>query len=302
MGEIYVSYEYWFAAGQLILAMVGMGATLTLADFKDIAKEPRAVFIGTSIQFVLPPLIAYSFISLFDLHVGVAIGLALLAAIPGGTTSNVFTYFARGNVPLSISITGITTLGCLVFTPFVLGLLIIEHLPSDFVMPTQQIISDICFTLLLPLYVGMLILKFMPKYADTISKWCIRGALLGILFIIVGSASAGRLNLSVFGSTNVMIVCCFIITLLIGSVLLTKFLGLSKPDRIAVDVELVVRNVNLALLIKASMFPASALLLQDIGDMVLFTALLFGGIQMLIAGVIILKCRKSSTTDMVTNN
>jgi len=89
--------------------MVGMGATLTVNDFKDVLREPKAVFTGTLVQFLVPPLLAYGFITFLNMHIGVAIGLALIAAIPGGTTSNVFTLFAKGNVPLSISITGVTT-------------------------------------------------------------------------------------------------------------------------------------------------------------------------------------------------
>jgi len=160
MGELYIAYEYWFAAFQLILAMLGMGATLTVGDFKDVVKEPKAVTFGTTIQMALVPLVAYFFINAVGIVGGVAVGIALVAAIPGGTTSNIFTYFARGNVPLSISITAITTLACLITTPVVLGLLITQYLPANFTMPTAQIVKEIALTLLLPLIIGMALLQF----------------------------------------------------------------------------------------------------------------------------------------------
>jgi len=100
MGAIYLQYEYWFAAIQLILAMLGMGATLTIGDFKSVLSEPKAFGVGTLIQILLIPLIALLFINTTNLVGGVAVGIALIAAIPGGTTSNIFTYMAKGNIPL----------------------------------------------------------------------------------------------------------------------------------------------------------------------------------------------------------
>ena len=286
VGEIYIKYEYWFAAFQLIFAMFGMGATLTLGDFKDVLREPRAVSFGSSIQLLLVPAVAFLFILLTDMNPGVAIGIALIAAIPGGTTSNIFTYMARGNVPLSISITGLTTLACLLSTPMILGLLITDYLPTDFAMPTGKIINDIALTLLLPLIVGMLVLRSLPKHAGWISKWSIRASLLGILMIVVGSASAGRLDIEAFGSQNMLLVTGFIVILVIASWIASKLLSLAKPDSTAIEMEVIVRNVNLGVLIKASMFPAAAGA-NSIGDMVLFSLLLYAGLQMLVAAAII---------------
>ncbi|MFT6046301.1 MAG: BASS family bile acid:Na+ symporter [Arenicella sp.] len=295
MGAIYIEYEYWFAAFQLILAMFGMGATLTISDFKDVMREPRPVSFGTLIQLAMVPLAAYLFISVSSIAGGAAVGIALIASIPGGTTSNIFTYMARGNVPLSISITGVTTITCLITTPLILGVLITEYLPSDFAMPTEQIISDIALTLLLPLMIGMFCLKILPHHAAWISKWSIRGSLFGILMIVVGSLSAGRLDIAVFGVNNVLLVCIFIALLTGLSWLAARILRLRRPDCTAIEMEVVVRNVNLGVLIKASMFPAVANGNNLIGDMVLFTLLLYGSLQMLIAALIIFNRRRSIT-------
>ncbi|WP_439107927.1 hypothetical protein [Congregibacter sp.] len=96
MGELYVEYEYWVAVFQLVMVMLGMGATLTLTHFRDVLASPRAFTIGTVIQLALVPLIAYLCIWALGAVGGVAAGVALIAAIPGGTTSNIFTFFARG--------------------------------------------------------------------------------------------------------------------------------------------------------------------------------------------------------------
>lgn len=292
MADIYIANEYWFAAFQLTFAMFGMGATLTVSDFSDVLKQPKSVSFGTLVQLLVVPLSAFLFIWCFGVAGGVAIGIALLAAIPGGTTSNIFTYMAKGSSPLSISITAITTLACLITTPLILSALISDYLPADFSMPTQQIVSDIALTLLLPLIVGMLVLRFLPNQAQIISKWSIRASLFGIFLIILGSSLAGRIDTQAFGSNNMLLILGFTVLMVIIGYILPKTLSLLKGDIVAIQMEVLVRNVNLGVLIKASMFPVIAEGDNSIGDMVLFSVLLYGAIQMIFAGLIIFYQRK----------
>lgn len=293
MGAFYVEYEYWFAVFQLVMAMFGMGATLSLRDFRDVVREPKSVSIGLAVQIVLVPLAAFVFLRALGVGDGVAIGLALIAAIPGGTTSNIFTFFARGNSALSISITGLTTLACLLTTPLILTLLISDSLPADFSMPTGQIVTEIGFTLLLPLGLGMLYLYLYPRTAVAVSKWCIRASLLGILLIVIGSIAAERLNLEVFGMGNVMLVVFFALLLMTTGWLAPRMFGLSRADSTAIEFEVIVRNTNLGVLLKASLFPASAGATAQLGDSVLFTLLLYGGLQLAVAPVMIKLYRPS---------
>lgn len=287
MGAFYIEYEYWVAAFQLVMAMFGMGATLTARDFRDVVREPRSVTLGLTVQLLLVPLAAYLFLTTLSVSGGVAIGLALIAAIPGGTTSNIFTFFARGNSALSISITGLTTLACLLTTPLILATLISDSLPADFTMPTGQIVTEIALTLLLPLALGMLYLYMYPRSATTVSKWCIRASLLGILLIVLGSITAGRLNLEAFGMDNVKLVVFFILALIATGWLMPRLFRLSRPDSTAIEFEVIVRNTNLGVLLKASLFPASAAATSQLGDSVLFTVLLYGGLQLMVAPVLI---------------
>lgn len=287
MGDFYVSYEYWFAAVQLVLAMLGMGATLTGRDFRDVVAEPLAVTVGTLVQLVAVPVTAFLFLRFVGVSEGVAVGIALIAAIPGGTTSNIFSFLARGNAALSISITGITTLACLITTPLILSVLVSQYLPVDFSMPTAQIIREIALTLLLPLAAGMLYLYLYPRSAATLSKWSIRGSLLGIVLIVVGSASAGRLDAEAFGGDNMLLVALFSALLALMGYLVPRVLGLSRPDATAIEFEVIVRNVNLGVLIKAALFPAAVSATAALGDMVLFTLLLYGALQMLLSAPII---------------
>lgn len=287
MGHFYVQYEYWFATFQLVMAMLGMGATLSSRDFGDVVREPKSVSLGLIIQIVVVPLIAFTFLKGLGVEGGVAVGIALIASIPGGTTSNIFTFFARGNSALSISITGLTTLACLLTTPVILTLLVSDNLPANFSMPTGQIMIEIALTLLLPLALGMLYLYFYPVPAATVSKWSIRASLLGIAFIVIGSASAGRLNLEAFGMDNIQLVLLFTLSLVVTAWLAPRLFRLSRADSTALEFEVIVRNTNLGVLLKASLFPASAMATAELGDTVLFTLLFYGGLQLLIAPVLI---------------
>ncbi len=283
MATFYIEHEYWFAVFQLVLAMLGMGATLTLRDFKEILFEPKAVTSGSLIQLLLVPAVAFMFIHAFGIAGGVAFGIALIAAIPGGTTSNIFTHFARGNVALSITITALTTIACLVTTPLILEFLIAQYMPDDFIMPRGQIMTEIALNLLLPLAAGMVYLRLFPRSAATFSKWCVRGSLLGIILIVFGSSMSGRLDVSTFGVDNMFTIILLILVLAVSSWLICRTLRLSSIDSTAIDMEVVVRNINLGIMLKASLFPAVVGEPDPVGDMVLFSLLFYGVVQMMIA-------------------
>ncbi|WP_281649028.1 bile acid:sodium symporter [Parendozoicomonas sp. Alg238-R29] len=288
MGAFYIQHEYWFSVFQLVTAMIGMGATLTLRDFRELLLEPKAVASGIGIQLIIVPMIALAFITIFGLVGGIAVGLALIAAIPGGSTSNIFTHFAQGNIALSVAITAVTTLGCLITAPLILELLVSSYMPGDFVMPKVQIMKEIALVLLLPLALGMLYLRFLPNSAATFSKWCVRISLFGLLMIVVGASVSGRLDLKAFGLNNISLVVVFILAMALISWLISwGVLKLSYRDATAVDMEVVVRNINLGLMVKVLLFPAIIGQEDPIGDVVLLTLLLYGGLQIFAAGGLI---------------
>jgi BASS family bile acid:Na+ symporter len=287
MVDFYLQNEYWFAAVQLALAMFGMGATLTVRDFREVMLEPKAVSIGMLVQLLAVPLLAWAFIASADISTGVLIGIALIAAIPGGTTSNIFTYLTGGNAPLSISITALTTLACLLTTPLILNLLVSNYMPADFSMPAQQIATEIGIYLLLPLILGMLVYQFAPDRAPLLSKWAVRASLFTIVLIVAGSTASGRLDFSAFQTSDLLVFGLFIALLSATGALVAKLTGLNLPDVTAIEMEVVVRNINLGLLINASLFPAASSADSGIGNLVLFTLLLYGGLQLALGTVLI---------------
>lgn len=296
MFEFYLQYEYWFAAIQLGLAMLGMGATLAVSDFFKVLAAPKAVFIGLVLQLCAVPLLALLFISVFGLGSGIAIGIALIASIPGGTTSNVFTYLAGGNTPLSITITGICTLACLLTTPYILQWLTASSMPENFSMPVGQIAFEIGVCLLIPLFLGMLIHRYAIKSSVWVAKWGVRASLFVILLIVIGASGSGRMDIDAFGGLNVAYVLGFTALLLVVGASVPRLLGLTNRDSTAIEMEVVVRNTNLGILVNASLLPTIDGVVSNTGSTVLFALLLYGGMQLLLAIPFVLRNRKHNVS------
>lgn len=278
MGELYVRYEYYLAALQLAFAMFGMGAMQSFRDFQDVAREPRAVAVGTGIQLLAVPLVAAAYIATFDLPVGIVVAVALLASIPGGTISNVLTFLSQGNAPLSISITGVTTVACLVTTPLILDLLVGEHVGPDFRMPAGQIAFDITCFLLSPLICGMLVNRLRPRTALRLARPAIRISVSIIALMVVGAAMAGRMDREILGPANLAWMFGFFCAIAAVGALLPHLFRLERSDRIAIEIEVMVRNINLAVMIAATLVAAG----RPWAELALMAAFLYGGYQTLI--------------------
>ena len=120
--QLLYAHDQILLALMIFIIMLGMGASLTMDDFRAVIRAPRGVFIGFLSQFGLMPFIAFSLATVLGFHPAFAISLILIGSLPGGTTSNMFTYFARGSVALSISMTTASTLLALLMMPVLLKL------------------------------------------------------------------------------------------------------------------------------------------------------------------------------------
>ncbi len=165
-------------AVMIFVIMFGMGASLTINDFKAIVKSPKGVLIGFLSQFGLMPLIAFGLSMSLGLDPAFAIALILIGSLPGGTTSNMFTYFSRGSVALSISMTTASTILALFMMPILLQVYtggFIDQISAslqagepgaEFVIPTGNIISSLVLVLV-PVLMGMFLKKKSADWAKT---------------------------------------------------------------------------------------------------------------------------------------
>ena len=172
----------------LALIMLGLGLGLKLSDFIRVIKNPKDFTIGFLCQLILLPVVAFNIVLLLKLPIELALGLMIIAAAPGGVTSNVLTKFANGDVALSISLTAIISLLSIISVPFIVftsaDLLGVENLSSDISM--TGIALKMALVVTLPVIIGMIIRHFAENFIS--SNISLVNKVTGILFIIVFAA------------------------------------------------------------------------------------------------------------------
>lgn len=305
MGDLFVEHEYSITFTQLAMAMFAMGATLRVADFRAVVVLPRSFLTGLAAQMVLVPVLAYGLLRALDLEPGLAIGLAIIAAVPGGTVSNVFTYAGKGDVPLSIALTAVTSLACVLTVPFVLEWLVGAYVPPDFSLPRGRIALEIVVTLLVPLGIGMAVLRRWPDRAPGLSRLALVATTVLIGVIVVGSATAGRLDVEAMGFANLAVVGGFALLFAAVGVAATVAMRRPLPDLTAIAVETTVRNTNLGLLVRTSVF-GSALAGgaplpggDPVADLALFTVLAYAGLSIALVMPLLVFGRRSAPSSSV---
>ena len=150
----------------LALIMLGLGMSLTIQDFLRVLKVPKDFLVGFICQLILLPLIAFSLIKLLNTPIELALGVMLIAAAPGGVTSNVLTKFANGDVALSISLTAIISLISIISVPFIV-FLSIDLLNIDYVIKDISMLAislKMFFVVTIPVIMGMLIRHFAKNF------------------------------------------------------------------------------------------------------------------------------------------
>jgi len=146
----------------LALLMLGLGLGLTIPDFQRVAKQPKDFFVGFVCQVILLPIIALTLIIIFQTPIELALGVMIIAAAPGGVTSNVLTKFANGDVALSVTLTAIVSLLSIISVPIIVlqsaDFLNISYLTKDISMISISL--KMFFVVTVPVIVGMIIRKF----------------------------------------------------------------------------------------------------------------------------------------------
>ena len=182
----------WFSGGMipagLGLIMLGMGLTLTPADFTPVLRTPGLVLLGVVLQFTVMPLLGWSLANGFHLPVPFAVGLMLVANCPGGTASNVVTYLAKGDVPLSVCMTACSTLLAVLVTP----LLTLWLAGSRIEVNGWGLFWSTVQVVILPIAVGVMLNRFLPKRTAAIATFSPLVAVFFIVLIVSSIVGAGR--------------------------------------------------------------------------------------------------------------
>lgn len=281
MFSIYPHIEYPLAATQLILAMSGMGATLTLQQFRAILWRPHPVVLVLLLQYIAFPVLAAIVAQVAGLPPAIALGMVLMNAVPSGSFTNVFTYLGQGHVTLSIVMTCASTAVCFITTPLVIDALTAMDLPNGFRIPLDKTLYPVVMFLVLPLLGGMLIARYWSKLAHHFAKWAVRASLVPLTMIVVGALGSGRIDVTEYGLGIPVLLILFIFASLILTRRLAFWIGYNWADAFTMGIEVAVRNGNLAIALVASLFPATAKG-NSIGRGVFYVTLFYAGATMVI--------------------
>ncbi|NBV00857.1 MAG: transporter [Burkholderiaceae bacterium] len=169
----------------MMVIMLGMGASLTWRDFLIAFRKPKGVIVGLVCQYGIMPFLGFALAMILDLPPAVAVGLILMGCMPGGTTSNIFTYFSKGVLALSIMMTSVSTLVALIMVPATLAFYSgLAGFSGDYTIPAANV-AQVLVVLLVPTIIGMVLRKLNPNIGATLE---LIGGIFGIgviLFLIV---------------------------------------------------------------------------------------------------------------------
>ena len=269
----------------LFFVMVGMGLTLTFKDFALVFTKPRGIILGEILQFGLMPLLAFALGHLLGFYRDypfIFVGMILITAIPGGVTSNLMTYYAKGDLALSISLTSFSTVLSIVFTPLLLALYCVNM--PDVNIPVQMVVQTILILVIIPLAVGMSVRGRWPKLADKTTPFFSALGIIALLALIVAGVLS---NIHVFTDTArygvKFYTTVFALTMLgmIFGIAAAKLVKINNYQTRAISLETGLRNSALAMTI--------ALLIQDaMGDFYssMFVTSGIFGLTMYLSGII----------------
>jgi bile acid:Na+ symporter, BASS family len=253
--------QNYILLGVLCVMVYAVSLDLKLADFHYVIKHPRAVVAGLIAQFVLLPWATLGLTLMLDLPASVEAAMILVACCPGGALSNVITYFGRGNLALSLSISAVSNLAALVLTPLNFTQLVALN-PETAVwarsisLNPQDLATSLVLVLALPMTAAILTRRFSPKLADKIRKPLENLALAALLVFIVG-AVAGQWKTFVIEIGRTLPIVIFHNAMGLGLGYLAALSSqLPSKDSRAVVVESGMQNSGLALGIIATQFNA----------------------------------------------
>ena len=224
------------------VVMFGMGLTLNLRDFKIVFSQPKDVMIGCLAQFTVMPLLAWGLAKAFQLDEALALGVVLVGCCPGGTASNVITYLAKGDLALSVGMTGVSTLLAPFMTPLLTWALAGKSVNVDIV----GMLLSILWVVILPIVVGLIVKWIWPKFTEAATDYLPAFSSIAIAFIVAIIIAANANKLMAGGLIIVLVVMLHNIFGLSLGYLIGRLLGLSAPKQRAISIEVGMQNSGLA--------------------------------------------------------
>jgi BASS family bile acid:Na+ symporter len=233
--------------------MLGLGLSLTIADFKRVIVYPKAVAIGLSCQMLILPAACLGIAHAFDLGPELAVGLMLLAASPGGATANLFSHLAKGDVALNITLTAVNSVLSLITLPLIINFSLEHFLGEGRSIPLQasKVISVVA-VVLIPVAIGMLIRSRKPLIADRMDRPVRIISAVFLLLIIASAIIKERARIGAhFQDVGLAALAFNLASMTIGYVI-PRLLRVERRQAIAIGMEIGIHNGTLAIAIASS--------------------------------------------------
>ena len=258
----------------LFIIMLGMGLSLVIDDFKRVFQFPKAAAIGLINQLIMLPFIGYVLATYSGLPPELAVGLMILAACPGGVTSNLISHLAKGDTALSISLTAISSIVSIITIPLIINFAIDHFMGGGLITkpPTKQIVLSIVAITVLPVSIGMLIRSKKEAFALRMDKPVrIFSAVFLLIIIVAAIIKEKQVLIDYFGQVWMAALGLNVATMLLGF-LSAKLLRLSLPQSITISIESGIQNGTLALVIVTTFLENSQMSITP----AIYSLLMFG--------------------------
>jgi bile acid transporter len=280
----------------MIIIMLGMGASLTFRDFLIAFRKPKGVLVGLLCQYGIMPFLGYSMAVALGLPPALAVGLILMGCMPGGTTSNIFAYFSKGVLALSIMMTSVSTLVAVAAVPALIAFYSgAAGVTGEFAIPASNV-AQVLVVLLVPTLIGMVLRKVNPNVGATIE---LIGSLLGVVVIVFLVVSWVPRNYQLLLSTPWPVFVAAIGLGLVGMLLgywLSRLLRQDRNRSRTISLETGIQNGPLAVLIVTLTFK------DELQQQVLLIPVLYSLFIVLTSSVITIWYRRHATREALARD
>ncbi len=261
------------------IIMLGLGLSLTVEDFKRVTKYPKAVTVALLCQMVLLPLLCFFIVKVTGLEAGLAVGLMLLAASPGGATANLYSHLAKGDVALNISLTAINSMLTLFTLPLIVNFSLDYFMSSGQYVPMQFTrVVEVFAIVLIPVTIGMFIKNRWAQFATKMDKPVkIASALILIIIIVSVTIREKQVLVDYFSVLGIPVLLFNILSMAVGY-FIPRFVNIEKKQSIAIGMEIGIHNGTLAIYIALSVLGNSMMSVPPAiySLLMFFTAAIFG--------------------------
>ena len=240
----------------LAFIMFVLGLGLTGSDFLWVIKQPRDFLIGAFSQIILLPIIAFIIVKIWSIAPELAIGVMIIAAAPGGVTSNLLTSFAKGDVALSISLTAIISLLCVITIPFIV-LTSVELLGGSNITQDISLLSmsrDMFLIVTVPVILGMLLRKFSSGVALKLEPIAKKVSILLFILVLLGAIAAERENVISYFAQAGLITLILNVVMMIVAYYVAQSLASGTRQKKCITIECGLQNGTLAIFVATSIF------------------------------------------------